>query len=284
MSRILACLDASPYAQSVCELAAWAAHRLSASVDLLHVVQRKSAVPTRNDLTGAIGLGVKSELLEELTQMEEMESRVAIQAGRLLLQAVSDKLRQAGIDNVTPVHRHGGIVETILELEKDSRLLIMGKRGASAQFARAHLGSKIERVVRASKKPILIAPLDVQDIKQLVIAYDGSPSAGQALELGLTSPLFQGLDRHVIVAGDDTARHRNEVDKARHRIAESGHTATVSLITGAPETVIPEYMARTPDSMLAMGAYGHSPLRNLIVGSTTTAMIRTVNQPILLIR
>jgi len=33
-----------------------------------------------------------------------------------------------------------------------------------------------------------------------------------------------------------------------------------------------------------MGAYGHSPIRNLIVGSTTTAMIRTVRVPVLLVR
>lgn len=284
MTRILACLDASPYAQSVCELAAWAARRLSSPVDLLHVVQRKSAVPARNDLTGAIGLGVKSELLEELTQIEEKESRLAIEAGRALLQAAADKIRAAGINDVTSVHRHGGIVETILEQEVDSRLLIMGKRGASAQFARAHLGSKIERVVRASKKPILIAPLDVQEIRQLVIAFDGSTYAGRALDLGLTSPLFDGLERHVIIAGDDTARNRDQVDKVRHAVDASGQAATVSLLSGTPDAVIPEYLKSHPGSMLAMGAYGHSPLRNLIVGSTTTAMIRTVAEPILLIR
>lgn len=284
MSKILACLDASPYAQSVCDLTAWSAHRLSATVDVLHVVQRKSAVPSRNDLTGAIGLGVKSELLEELTRMEELESRVAIQAGRALLQAASERIEAAGITDVTPVHRHGGIVETILELETDSRLLVMGKRGASAQFARAHLGSKIERVLRASKKPILIAPLDLQDIKQAVIAYDGSASAKRALELGLSSPLFQGLECHIVMAGDDTARNRTEIEAVRHLIGESKYAATVLLISGSPETAIPDFMEKHPDSILAMGAYGHSPLRNLIVGSTTTALIRSISQPMLLIR
>jgi hypothetical protein len=63
MSKILACLDASPYAASVCDLSAWVAPRLSWGVELLHVVQRKSAVTARHDLSGAIGLGVKSELL-----------------------------------------------------------------------------------------------------------------------------------------------------------------------------------------------------------------------------
>jgi len=33
-----------------------------------------------------------------------------------------------------------------------------------------------------------------------------------------------------------------------------------------------------------MGAYGHSPLRTLIVGSTTTAVIRGVKLAVLLFR
>jgi|SRR5690625_5190672 len=284
MSKILACLDASSYAEGVCDLSAWAARQLSAPVQILHVLQRKSAVPARNDLTGAIGLGVKSELLEELTRMEEIESRIAIQAGRALLNAAAERLTAAGVADVTVTHQHGGIVETILELETDSRVLVMGKRGASAHYARAHLGSKIERVVRASKKPILIAPERVGDIKQTIIAYDGSASANRALELGLESDLFEGMTIHVVMAGDDTARNRSELEKVRSRLEKSDRSASVSLLPGSPEAVIPDYAGRHPDSILVMGAYGHSPLRNLIVGSTTTAMIRTVSGPMLLIR
>ena len=36
--------------------------------------------------------------------------------------------------------------------------------------------------------------------------------------------------------------------------------------------------------LLVMGAYGHSPIRRFIVGSTTTAMIRIANLPVLLFR
>ena len=284
MSKILACIDASPYAQSVCDLAAWSAHRLEAHVDLLHVVQRKSAVGGRADLSGAIGLGVKSDLLEELTQIEETESRLAIQAGRALLNAAVEYIQRAGVDDVTPIHRHGGIIETILEFELDSRLVIMGKRGASAQFARAHLGSKIERVLRASTKPILIAPETVDDIKQIVVAYDASVSAKRALDLAISSPLFQDLEPHILMAGDDNQRNRNELDSVRSQFSNSARSATVSLMAGSPETVITTDLNANPDSLLIMRAYGHSPLRNLIVGSTTTAMIRTVDGPILLIR
>ncbi len=36
--------------------------------------------------------------------------------------------------------------------------------------------------------------------------------------------------------------------------------------------------------MLVMGAYGHSPLRAMIVGSTTTEMVRSCSVPVLLFR
>ncbi len=48
--------------------------------------------------------------------------------------------------------------------------------------------------------------------------------------------------------------------------------------------MIPQVVAGTPNAMLLMGAYGHSPFRRMIIGSTTTAMIRTVKAPVLLVR
>lgn len=85
MEHVLAGIDASAYADTVCDLASWASRRLTMPVELLHVVQRKNAVAARHDLSGAIGLGVKSDLLEELTRLEETDSRLQIESGRVLL-------------------------------------------------------------------------------------------------------------------------------------------------------------------------------------------------------
>ncbi|MFW8566838.1 universal stress protein [Orrella sp. 11846] len=284
MSKILACVDTSPYADSVCELAAWAAKKLFSTVEILHVIQRKSAVQERRDLTGAIGLGVKSELLEELTRLEESQGKLAIEAGRAILDTAANQLRAAGVSDVTTTHRHGDIVETVLEREKDCDLLIMGNRGASADFAIAHLGSKIERVVRASQKPIFIAPRDVSDIKKVVLAYDGSPCANRALDLFTSSPLFEDLELHAVFAGADNKKNREVLDKIRERIEGAGRLLSTGLLSGSPETVIADYLDKHQNSALVMGAYGHTPLRNLIVGSTTTSLIRTVSRPILLVR
>ncbi|WP_417517910.1 universal stress protein [Minwuia sp.] len=282
--RILACIDASAYATSVSDLAAWAADRLSASVEVLHVVQRKDAVAARKDLSGAIGLGVKSDLLEELTRIDEAEARLAIERGRLLLDASVKRLRDAGIAEVMPLHRHGGIVETIIEREQDSVVVVIGKRGASGEFAADHLGSKVERVVRSSAKPVIVAPLAFRPPDTAVIAYDGSALSLKAIEIVASSDLFDGMAVHLVSAGPDHASQRSKLEQAAARLTGRRGEIVTKMLDGQADRAIRDYVADLPAGMLVMGAYGHSPLRRLIVGSTTTTMIRTVDAPILLIR
>ena len=283
MEHVLACIDASAYANSVCDLSAWASRRLQMPVELLHVVQRKDAVAERRDLSGAIGLGVKTELLQELTRLEEADARLQVERGRVLLQAAEERLRSAGVAEVRTCHRHGGIVETILEREKDARLVVIGKRGASHEFATDHIGSKIERVVRASSKPVLVASRAVEEPRSVVFAYDSSPAADRALERLANSPLFTGLPVHIVMAESDTDVHRRAIAGASEQLGKDREIRT-TLQRGRPEAVIADIVAQTPGALLMMGAYGHSPLRTLVVGSTTTAMIRTVRVPVLLVR
>ena len=283
MENVLACIDASSYANSVCDLSAWAARRLGLPVELLHVVQRKDAVAARGDLSGAIGLGAKTELMEELVRLEEADARLQVERGRALLAAAEARLLESGVSNVRVLHRHGGIVETILEQETDARVVVIGKRGASHEFATDHIGSKIERVVRASSKPILIASRVAEEPRQIVFAYDASAAANRALERLVNSPLFAGLPVHLVMADSDDEAHRRSLDNAAAQL-RAGHEVTTTLRKAKPEQLIGDIVAQTPGAMLMMGAYGHSPLRTLIVGSTTTAMIRTVRAPVLLVR
>jgi len=283
MNRVLACIDASTYATSVVDLSAWAATRLDAEVELLHVVQRKDAVAARNDHSGAIGLGVKSELLEELTRIEEAAGRLAIEEGRILLDAGTARLRDRGVA-VKPLHRHGGIVETIVEREGDADLVVIGKRGASGEFATDHIGSKVERVARASTRPVLVASRHVSTPGTVAIAYDGSAAAQKAVAFVASSPLFAGLPVHLVMAGPDNATRRSRLDAALAMLSARPGSPQCFLIDDSAEKVIGDHMLQHPDAILVMGAYGHSPLRRLIVGSTTTTMIRTVHVPVLLVR
>jgi nucleotide-binding universal stress UspA family protein len=291
MQNILACVDASSYAPSVCALAAWVSRKLDLPVELLHVVQRKDTSGARHDLSGAIGLGVKSRLLEELTQLDEMEARLQIERGRLLLNGCSESLKEITPHSVTQLHRHGDIVETILEREQEARIVVMGKRGTSQEFATDHIGSTLERVVRASDRPVLIAPhsaaANADDMtRAVVLAYDGSLAAGRALERCANSPLLQDLPVTIVIAisGRKTTQDKAEQMMREARDTLKGRDVTAVIADGSAEEVIANALKATPGAILLMGAFGHSPLRSLIVGSTTTAMIRSNSVPTLLVR
>jgi nucleotide-binding universal stress UspA family protein len=282
MFKLLACIDLSQYAPSVCDHAAWVAKRLDGSIELLHILQRKDSMTARHDLSGALGLGAKSSLMEELVNIEAIESKLAKEHGRVLMTASAERLRNAGVRNVTALHRHGDIVETIIEREADADLVVIGKRGASADFAKGHLGSKVERVVRQSVKPVLVASRAFKPIERALIAFDGGPSSRKAVSFAATSPLFEDVEVHVVLVGADNDKHRDAVRWASEVLGNRSKRAEI--ISGDVDGALKADADHCSADILVMGAYGHSPLRSMIVGSTTTAMIRRLALPVLLFR
>ena len=70
MDKLTAFIDSSNYAESVCDHAAWIAGQLGLSVELVHVLERKQGHHAPADLSGSIGLGARTALLEELAELE----------------------------------------------------------------------------------------------------------------------------------------------------------------------------------------------------------------------
>lgn len=283
MEHVLACIDGSSYMDHVCDLAAWSSKRLQMPVEVLHVVQRSDGVSARGDLSGSIGLGVKSSLMEELVELEAKETKLQVERGRILLKAAEQRVRDGGAFDVRTLHRHGEVLETILEQEVDARVVIIGKRGASHDNQLTQIGAHIERIVRGSTKPVFIASRPYSEPCHIVFAYDASPAADRALARLEQSLLFKGLPVTIVMADTDDATHRSALDKAAEKL-RAKRQVTTDLQRGKPAAVIASAVEKTPGAMLVMGAYGHSPIRTFILGSTTSTMIRTVHVPILLIR
>jgi len=67
--KIVALVDGSLYSASVCDHAAWIASRTGAPVELMHVLGRREAADS-HDHSGAIALGARTALLEELAALD----------------------------------------------------------------------------------------------------------------------------------------------------------------------------------------------------------------------
>lgn len=283
--KVVACLDHSSYSTSICDYAAWSALRMSAPLEFIHVLDRHPEVAPKRDLSGSIGLGAQEALLEDLSSLDEKRSRIALESGRLLLEHAKQRAIADGVATPEARQRHGELVETLAELEQGARLFVLGKRGESGENARQHIGSNLERVVRALHRPILVVPKEeFRPPRTFMIAFDGSATTRKGVEMIASSPLFRDLPCHVVMAGQDTAATRAQLDWAKGILGSAGFAVTMSVLPGEPEIVLGDAIRSNQIDLLVMGAYGHSRIRQLLVGSTTTTMIRTSSIPVLLLR
>ena len=281
--KIIALVDGSIYSASVCEHAAWISGRTGAPVELIHVLGRREG-PGKTDLSGSIRLGARTKLMEELAELDAQRAKLIGHRGRAILEDARAVVNGAGVTEITTRLRHGDIVEAIADIEKDARVIVIGKRGEAADFAKGHLGSNLERLVRAAHRPVFVASRAFRPIEKVLVAYDGGTSAMKAVDHISRSTLFHGLSIHVVTVGADTAETRKGLADAQALLRAAGFTADVRVVPGQPETELGKLVDAEGIDMLVMGAYGHGRIRTLVIGSTTSEMMRTCKVPVLLMR
>lgn len=284
MAKLIALVDGSIYSQSICDHAAWIAKRADAVIDIVHVLGRRDVGSEPANLSGSIGFDAGSTLLGELAELDGQKARLAQKRGRAILDSARERVIEAGITDVSTRLRIDEIVSTVLELEKDADLVVVGKRGEAADFDKLHLGSSLERVVRSIRKPVLVASRAFKPIERFLIAFDGGASAQKAVEHIASFHMFADLECKLLSVGAETAALRASLEDAATLLRNAGYRVETEIQPGDPEKVIAEKIKAEDLHLLIMGAYGHSRIRSLIIGSTTTEMVRSCMVPVLLFR
>jgi nucleotide-binding universal stress UspA family protein len=118
----------------------------------------------------------------------------------------------------------------------------------------------------------------------VVVAFDGSPGARKALARLAQHPLVAGLPVLVAMVAPDTTLARQQLRDAQVALQAAGAMAETELVTGKPQQVLPDLVKRQAPALLVMGAFGHSRLRQLLFGSTTTSLLRLSDVPVLILR
>ena len=283
MPLVLACVDGSAYTASVADLAGWAARRLGAGVEVLEVLGRREARQRRDKDDYDLGAPVAA-VARELAAVEAERARLLRKQAQLVLEEARFRIEAAGVSDVRILLREGDLIDTVAERENEADMVVIGKRGEAADFARGHLGLNLERIVRGCRKPILIAARGMRPVERLLIAFDGRPSAEKAVESVATSPLFEGVDCTLLTVGPDTDAARWRLETAANRLRAGGRRVSARIEPGEPEHAVAAAVARDNVDLLAMGAYSHSRLRSLVIGSTTSAVIRACKTQVLLFR
>lgn len=181
--------------------------------------------------------------------------------------------------------RQGEVVDTVLEMEPDARLVVLGEHQRASKAGRLHLDHHVERVVRAAKCPVLVATKEeFAEPTHFAIADDGSATAIRMVEAVARSPMLAGLPCTIVRCGPDNSEVRRSLEEAQQVLQAASFKAGVAMLQGEAHEVVPGWLAAQGASLLVMGAYGHSRIRHLVVGSTTTTLLRLSPCPVLVLR
>ena len=130
----------------------------------------------------------------------------------------------------------------------------------------------------------MVTPLYFREINNLAIAFDGRHPSIQALEFScrLAEKIHRPL-AILIVRNDATDIGHL---KAMASLSVSAYEVTHTIVTrkGKEEQEILRFCDEGHADLLIMGAYGKSRFRDLIVGSTTSFVMRKSTVPIILVR
>lgn len=283
MNKIITCIDGSAVSDNVCSAACWSAKQLNKPILLLHAIE-KSHSTANEDLSGAIGLGARSSLLNEMAALDEQRSKVALSLGKEMLAHSKALLIDNGCNDIEKTQRHSGIVEAICDLENDARLIVIGKSGQQHNGDFKTLGSHIEQIIRQVHTPVLIANRTFKTPKSFMLAYDGRETADKAVQRIIDGGLLHGLTCHLVTVKNSTPNVEEKFKQTKDLLTNKGFEVKASLLEGPIFDALMNYKENSGVDMLVMGAFSHSKLASVFLGSNTLKMIEQTALPLIILR
>ncbi|WP_207460037.1 universal stress protein [Azospirillum sp. SYSU D00513] len=179
------------------------------------------------------------------------------------------------------------IADTLALHARYADLLVLGQPPVDEMVAVSQ--SVVEEVLLSSGRPVLIVPYigagaTIGD--RVLVAWDGGREAARAVADAM--PIIEkARSVHVLtVNADRTGNHGEEpgadiaLHLARHGVPVEVASTRADTIAASDLTL--NWMFEYGTDLLVMGAYGHSRVRELVLGGMTRGMLRNMTVPVLM--
>lgn len=139
----------------------------------------------------------------------------------------------------------------------------------------------VARLIRENARPVLVTSAGKPTGDKALVCYDGSVPASRAMHMFILLGLAHDREVHLVsVAGTkEAAGARLAVANklfAAHDIPVQLHRTAADADAG--EMILAEVDALEP-ALLVMGAFGHTGLRDLFLGSATRTLLHQCDTP-----
>jgi nucleotide-binding universal stress UspA family protein len=233
------------------------------------------------DLPGYVMTELPSDILAQLRIKNENAARAAIDrfedAAKRSLLSVEHRLHQA-------VEAGAAVIFSTLARRFDLSVLLQTEPGV------VNNDDMIEASLFESGRPVCVVPYIQRDglkLARLVCCWDGSRPAARAINDALPFLTRAGAVDLLIVLNEKTKNDKREirgVEMGKH-LASHGIKAEIETMV-APDidvtNTILSYVADSSATMIVMGAYGHSRLREFLLGGVTRGILSSMTVPVLM--
>ncbi|HEX6384810.1 MAG TPA: universal stress protein [Anaerolineae bacterium] len=211
------------------------------------------------------------------------ESRVSSEQALAVKHTFEWRCRQAGLAGELAIEA-GDVVDTIIKRAAWADLVAINLTHPPGPRPLSRLGSRVARLIQRCPRPILTIPNGVHsDMDRLLLAYDGSPKADEALFVAayLTARWPFSL---VVLTVETEHTAAATLTQARNYLEQYGVKATYVLRQKPIAEAILETANAYDINLLIMGGFGFRPVLHVVLGSTVDQVLREFRQPVLICR
>jgi nucleotide-binding universal stress UspA family protein len=270
---ILACIDSSELSDAVIDQAIWLAKNSQFPIKFLHTIEH-SHLSKHVHHEGRLTPNMTENLLNELSDAERTESKRLIADGKTILNNAVQRAEHAGLSNIIAKQRHGTVSEVLQDLEMEIELVVLGVNGQDHNGNKKGLGSQLEQSIRVTQKPIVIVKKPFVAPRNLMLAYNGSPTSKKAIEI-IKQDVFstQLFNIHIISVQKNIEEAQRLVDEAELALYSVKCVLKTTALTGDPVELLTQYQQEHNIDLTMMGAFSHGKIHGFMFGSFTTQML-----------
>ena len=275
IKSILLPIDGSAYTDSVIEYGIFMGRKFDAVLRVLTIVDiRLFDWSLSGGADSFVPIMPSPEFQEESQKLQQEKADHVLKKAAEILNRSAVKFetfKRAGIP-----------VDEICNMARQADMVVMGIRGEYERWSDKLLGVTVEAVTRQINKSVLLIDKVFKPIERIHVGYDGSDTANKALQLAAEMSTILSLPLEVIAVFDSKDERNAVLDEAERYLLPYNLNYALRHETGDVVEVLVAAQKKAPKPALTViGSYGHSRLREAIIGSTTVEVMRK-SSPVLL--
>jgi nucleotide-binding universal stress UspA family protein len=189
--------------------------------------------------------------------------------GERLRERFATRCREAGVEGALAV-AVGEVAATILTRSRWVDLIALSLSHPPSEQPLARLSNGLSTILKRSSRPVLAVPPGAHLTSRVLLAFDGSPKACEALSVAAYLMGAWGLLLEVLTVGSSA----KPLEQAAHYLETRGLSATLHHERGS---VAERIVARVSDSdvgLVVMGGYSRKNLLEMALGSSVDGVLR----------